>query len=222
MAKQFAVIGLGRFGQKLAVSLEQRGGEVLAIDSDPKRIEAIKDSVSAAIRMNGTDETALRAQGIDKVDVAVVCIGESFEDNLLATVIIKQMGVPMVITRTSAEVHSQILRLVGADKVIFPEEDVAVKLAQNLTIESILDYVPISEEHTAAQVRAPKKFWGKSLAEINIRRKYKVNLIAIKRSEESDTPGFVDDIPGAESVIERGDILVVVGRGEDIEQMAAS
>ncbi|HNT35323.1 MAG TPA: TrkA family potassium uptake protein [bacterium] len=222
MAKQFAVIGLGRFGQKLAVSLEERGGEVLAIDSDARRVEEIKDKVSAAIRMNGTDESALRAQGVDKVDVAVVCIGESFEANLLTTVIVKRMGVPLVITRTSAEVHSQILSLVGADKVIFPEEDVAVKLAQNLTIETILDYVPISDEHTAAQVSAPKKFWGKTLGELDMRRKFGVNLVAIKRMEGSERPGFVDDMPGAETAIAQGDILIVVGRGEDIETMASS
>lgn len=220
MAKSFAVIGLGRFGKKLAVSLEKKGGEVLAIDSDRQRIEDIKNDVSAAIRMDGTDENALKAQGMDKVDVAIVCIGENFESNLLATVMMKRLGVPMVITRTSAGIHSQILSLVGADKVIFPEEDVAVKLAQNLMIESILDYAPISEEHTAAQVSAPKKFWNKTLEDIDMRNKYNVNLVAIKRLGVQGQKSIVEDMPSAETIIAQGDILILVGRDEDIETIA--
>jgi trk system potassium uptake protein TrkA len=134
MPRKFAVIGLGIFGVRVALTLMENQGEVIAIDKNRKPIEEIKDKVTVAVRLDATDEEALKLQGIDKVDVAVVCIGEDFESNLLTTVLLKRLGVKKVVSRASSPVQRQILDLVGADRVVSPEEEIAVKLAESLAL----------------------------------------------------------------------------------------
>jgi trk system potassium uptake protein TrkA len=217
---KFAVIGLGRFGYKLAVTLTKEGGEVIAIDSSPEPVDTIKDDVAVALCLDATDQEALRLQGIDKVDTAVVCIGERFEACVLATALLKQMGVPRVYSRVSEGLHSRILELVGADRIIHPEEDMALKVGHSLMVKNIVDIIPISPEYNVAEIKAPQAFWGKSIGVLHLRRKYRVNLIVIKQEDESGEKAIIDSLPGAESIIEKGHGLIIVGKEKDIEAVA--
>ncbi|RKY01854.1 TrkA family potassium uptake protein [Candidatus Poribacteria bacterium] len=216
MARRFAVIGLGRLGSHLARSLAKRGAEVIAIDRDMRAVEAIKDQVTLAVRLDSVDEEALRAQGLDKVDAVIVAIGEDFESNVLTVALLKKLGVKQVIARASSEIQQQILSLVGADKVFFPEADTAERLAQLLISPSILDYIPLTDGRSVAQVNAPESFHGKTIAELKIRTRYGVNVIAVRRSGEKE----ITEMPSPDYVIKKGDVLVVVGANEDIEKLS--
>jgi len=226
--KRYAIIGLGRFGNILARKLAASGAEVMAIDSEKALIEEIQDTVTLAVRMDATDERALRAQGFDKVDVAVVAIGEKFEATTLVTVLLKQLGVPRVITRATSPIRAKILRLVGADEIISPEEESAQRLAQKLLAPHVIDYLELAEGSKLVQFLAPKAMQKKTIAQIDIRRKYGVNIIALKKrsiivnekGEEKVTEKIVD-VPQPEDVIEEGDILYIVGKDEKISRLPA-
>jgi len=222
----YAVIGLGRFGSVLARTLGQSGADVIAIDSNREYVEAMREYVSVAVRMDATDPKALAAQGIGKVDVAVVCIGEDFEGSVLATVLLKQLPIKKVIARATTEVRTRVLEAVGADEVINAEEESARRLAQRLTAPHVIEYVQLAEGHSLIQVKAPKKFHNRSLFEIDLRKKYEVNLIAIKRrkvtadAQGKETVGeSINDVPKATDVIEPEDILFLVGSDENISKL---
>ncbi len=221
--RKFAVIGLGRFGATVAKALAQRGAEVIAIDKDPQLVEKFKEVVTLAVTLDSTDEEALRSQGVDRVDVAIVSIGE-FESSILTTALLKKMGVPKVITRashTASEIQEKILTLVGADRVILPEEEIGKKLAQSLIVSNILDYFPITEKYSAAQVRAPSEFWGKEIGQLKVRQKYRINILEIRKfSANGKKVEKINYLPQATDVIEEGDVLTIIGEEEDIERFA--
>lgn len=213
--RRFAVIGLGRFGATLARGLAAAGQEVIAIDSGHGLIEDIQDAVDQAVSLDATDEKALRAQGVDKVDVAIVSIGEDFEANLLATVLLRKIGVDTVIARATSAVRAQILRLVGATEVVLPEFESAARLAQRLATPNVVDFLPIAEGFSLVQLKAPKSFYHKSLDELALRKNLGVTVLAIRRQQQAkkDQPAgeVLLMVPGAEEVIVSGDELVVVG-----------
>ncbi len=220
----YAVIGLGRFGRMIAELLSADGAEVIAIDTNPTIIENIKDSVTVAVRMDSTDERALLTQGIDKVDAVIVGIGEDFEANQLTVVLSKKIGVERVITRARSLIQAKILSLIGADEVIMPEEEAAQRLVQRLTRPNISAHLELAEGHSLVELQAPKRFHGNSLGEINMRKKYGVTLVAVKKRVSSDNEnGFeerINDLPGADYIILPEDILVLVGPDEKIALLA--
>ncbi|MDX9753646.1 MAG: TrkA family potassium uptake protein [bacterium] len=218
MAKKIAIIGLGVFGRSLCHHLMELGTEVIAIDTDRDRIEDIKDQVTIAVQLDATNERALIAQDIQDVDAAVVCIGEDFESNILATVLMKRLGVKQVIARASREIEEVILREVGANEQIFPERDMAKEMAMRLSSSSLLDYMELSESLHAAKLRAPKAFWGKSLIDLSLRSQYGINIIAIYTGEkEAETE---DPFPKPDTIIRADHLLLVVGKTEDIDRLA--
>ena len=215
------MIGLGRFGERLATLLADAGAEVIAIDRDKEIIDSIRDDVALAVCMNATNEAALRAQGVDDVDVAVVGVGTAFEDNVLTTVLLKQLGVPKVIARAATKIRGQILTRVGADGLVNPEEESAERWCSRLLAPSIIERVELAEGYSLAQVAAPEKFLNKTLEQIAVRQKYEVNIVAIRRSvEETDDDGntkrrdLVISVPMADTVIMPGDVLVLIGSDE--------
>jgi len=224
--KRYAVIGLGRFGNVLARRLAASGAEVIAIDMDKNLIEEIQESVSLAIRMDATDEKALRAQGIDKIDVAIVSMGQCFEASTLVTVILKQLGVAHVITRATTATRAKILKLIGADEIISPEEESAQRLAQRLLTPHIIDYLELAGGSKLVQVLAPKVMQNKTIAQVDFRRKYGVNIIALKKrkvtvnekGEEKVTEKIID-VPLPDDVIEDGDVLYVTGKDDKIGKL---
>jgi len=221
--KRFMVIGLGRFGRRLAQALTEAGHEVIAIDNREELVEHVRDAVALAVCLDATDPEALKAQGADDLDAAVVCIGEDFESNALATATLKSLGVPLVISRASTETQRRILAAIGADQVVLPEEEVADRLAAHLANPNVLEHLELAEGHSLIQIRAPAEWQGRTLGEIDLRRKYEVNLVAIKRKVVSrSTEGEetveqqVVDLPLAHTVIREGDVLVLVGSTESL------
>ncbi len=224
--KRFAVIGLGRFGRRLAQALTQAGHEVIAIDEREDVIESARDEVALAVRLDATDPEALKSQDLDKCDAAVVSIGEDFESNALATATLKSLKVPLVISRASTEIQRRILARIGADAVINPEDEMAVRLANQLTNPNIVEHLELAEGHSLMQIRAPKAWHNRTLGDIDLRKKHEVNLIAIKRpvkktDEQGDevTTEEVIDLPMAHTVIRQGDVLVLVGTTESLEAL---
>jgi len=216
---RYAVVGLGRFGGTLIDLLLKGGNEVIAIDKDIDMVEQVKERAAYAVCMDATDESALIAQDIDKVDVLIAAIGENFEANQLVTVLAKKLGVPYVVARVATPLQAKIMSLVGADEVICPEEESARRLAQKLMRPNII----AAQEHSLAEIKPPKDFLGKSIRELDLRRKYHINLIAIKHiktDEDGNRVEEIDDVPNPDYVIQTDDVLVVVGRDEDIETMS--
>ncbi|HUU09093.1 MAG TPA: TrkA family potassium uptake protein [Phycisphaerae bacterium] len=220
--KRFLIIGLGRFGRRLAQALTEAGQEVIAADIREDLVERVRDEVALAVHLDATDPEPLRSQDLAGVDAAVVSIGEDFEANVLATTTLKAMGVPRVISRASSDVQRRILIRVGADEVIFPEEERADRLATQLANPNILEHLALSEGHSLVQIRAPAAWFDKTVGEIDLRRKYEVNLVAIKRptgqaktgAEAAGEEPTLLEMPMAQTVIRERDILVLVGSTE--------
>ncbi len=182
--QKVAVIGLGRFGTALARQLTASGAEVIAIDHNMSLVNELRDEVAVAVKLDSTDQAALRGQEIDLVDVAVVAIGENFEAALLTTVILKKMGVPRIICRAQTAFHGEIFKQIGADEVIQPEIQAGERLGHSLANPQLEDLITLAEGYTLIELHAPKEFCGKSLQILELRRRYDVNLIAIKRPVE--------------------------------------
>jgi trk system potassium uptake protein TrkA len=213
----YAVIGLGRFGYRLATLLADSGAEVIAIDRKREIIEAIRDRVTVAVCLDSTDEDALRAQGVDEADVAVVGIASDFEDGALTTVTLKQMGVPHVISRATTSVRGQILARIGADDVVNPERESAERWRNRLLAPRIMESIELAEGYSLAQVPAPKAFAGKTLEQLQVRKRYRLNVVAIRRTAPGGADGaaaprqMVITVPMADTTVQAGDVLVVVG-----------
>ncbi len=223
--RKFAVIGLGGFGGTVAQSLAERGAEVIAVDKDSSLVDKFAQIVTLAVKLDSTDEEALKAQGINEVDVAIVSITD-FETSVLTTALLKRLGVPIVITRASqspSRIEERILDLVGADRVILPEVEMGKRIAKNLLVSNILDYLPISEKYSAAEIRAPKSFWGKKIGDLKIRERYKVNILEMKKISGEGKEERVEKVsylPHPNDVIGKGDILLVIGEEKDIERLS--
>ncbi len=227
MNKKFAVIGLGDFGISIAVSLAEKGAEVVAIDRDMEIIEDIKDKVTYAVKMDSTEERALRSIGVDKMDAVIISIGTNFEDTILTSVLLLQMGVRKVVARASSKIQEKILNKLGVHQVITPEFEIANKVANTLLSDDILDYIPIGEEYNILQIKTPKAFVGKSLQEINLRIRFNLNLITIKRNytvkdeatEEEIVKQRIYGVPTSTTVLEANDVLVLFGKEKDIKKI---
>ena len=220
--RKFAVIGLGRFGQKLAASLTMNEAEVIAIDLNREIIEQIRDQVTYAVRLDSTDEDALRSQNVDKVDVAIVGIGQSskgFESSVLTVVNLKTMGVPLIYARAESLMQGQVLSKVGATEVIYPEIESAQRWAYKLISPQIMDKLDFAPGYSIASMLAPESFNEKTVLDLQLRQKYRVNLVSIKRGEKSGIADEIINVPLAETIIYEGDILMVAGKDADLARL---
>jgi trk system potassium uptake protein TrkA len=220
--RKFAVIGLGRFGQKLATALTMSEAEVIAIDQNREIVEQIRDQVSLAVRLDSTDEVALRSQGVDKVDVAIVGIGQggrSFESSILTVVNLKTMGVPLIYARAESLIQGQVLSKVGATEVIYPEIESAQRWAYKLITPQITDKLDFAPGYSIASMAAPESFNEQTVMDLQLRQKYRVNLVSIKRGEKSGSADEIINVPLAETIIYGGDILMIAGKDADLERL---
>jgi trk system potassium uptake protein TrkA len=224
--RRFAVIGLGRFGQKLAISLAMSGAEVIAIDKNREQIELITDQVSFAVRLDSTDEEALKAQGIDKVDVAIIGIGQGgggFEDAILTVVNLRQMGIKHIYARAENLVAGEVFSKIGATEVIYPEIESAQRWAFKLIAPQIGEKIDFAPGYSLARVKAPPSFDGKTVMDLQLRQKYNVNLVLIKRGENSKEAKTEKDkiinVPMPSTVIYQDDILMVAGSDADLAKL---
>ncbi len=213
MKKQFAVIGLGRFGTSVATTLAQLGYDVLAVDSDEARVEELAEVATHAVQADATDIEVLKQLGIRNFDVVVVSIGHNMEASILVTLILKEMGVKQVIAKAGSELHSRVLKRVGADRVVFPERDMGARVAHNLVASNIIDYIELAPNYSLLEITPPCEMFDKTIRELNLRTDYGINVLAIKRGNE------IKVSPGADDVIKKGDILVVVGENGDLKQL---
>ncbi len=224
-AHRFAVIGLGRFGMRLARGLAAAGAEVIAVDRRPELVEELRDDVTLAVVLDASDEQALVAQGIDQVDVAVVGVGGAFEACALITSLLKQLGVPRVISRATTKARAEILSRIGADDIINPEAEAAARWCSRLTMPQVMEKIDLGEQHSLVQIRTPASWAGKTLEELNVRKKFKVNVVAIRRLKPGANKSagrYVIDTPMPDSKLEAEDLLLVVGTNEAIEAMPRS
>jgi trk system potassium uptake protein TrkA len=208
---RYAVIGLGKFGATVVRSLFDRGHEVVAIDRDRERVQDVRDSATQSIEANCTDQDTLRALGIQDADAVVVSLGERMDSSILVTLYLRELGLKQIVVKAVSEDHGKILQLIGATEVVHPERDTARRVARSLGLRSIVEYLPLAADSSLVEVRVPREFVGETLAELDIRRRYQVLVVAIKRGE-----GLV--IPtGADERLQAGDILVLVGRDKDLD-----
>jgi len=222
--KQCVVVGLGAFGASVARTLVEKGCEVLAIDEDEEKVKEISDVVTQAVQADATDEKTLRSLGVDKMDVAIVSTGDDMEASILVTLLIKELGVKTIVAKALTPSHGTVLRKIGATRVVFPERDTGVRVAESLAAPDILEHIALSPEYSIMEVRAPKSFIGKTLRSLGVRAKHGVNIIAIKRKlpylTETGESDFKEEIiitPGADEGIADGDVLVVLGPNNKID-----
>ncbi len=211
--KQFVIIGLGRFGSSIAKTLYSLGNDVLAIDKDEDVVQEIADNVTHAVQLDATDENALKSLGIRNFDVAVVTIGDNIQSSIMATLLVKELGVKYIIAKGHSDLHAKVLYKIGADRVVLPEKDMGIRVAHNLVSSNILDYIELSEDYSVMEIQVLDEWSGKTLNELKIRRKYGINVMAIKRGDE------VNLSPAADDIIEKNDIIVAIGSAEDLNKL---
>lgn len=218
---RFAIIGLGRFGMRLARTMAGLGAEVIAIDRSRTLIERIQDDVSIAVRLDSTDEEALRAQGIHDVPVVVVGIGEDFESAALATAAVKSLGVPRVIARAQNALRGRILRRIGADEIVYPEHETADRWAHRLLLPKLERFVELGDDVNLIELVAPPSFIGKTPRSLALREKLGVTLVAIRRKAEGHAGAVSFWVPTAETEIQTADELLLIGRQESLEKLTS-
>ena len=203
--KSYMVIGLGRFGSEVARRLCQLGCEVLAVDNSQDLVQEISNDVTHAVVADARDKGVLRALGAGDFDCAVVAIGDSLADAVLATMNLKELGVPKIVCKARDDTYRQVLKKLGADQVVIPEQEQAYRLARSLSSQNVLDYIELSEDCGIIDFPAPESWAGKNLRELNVRAKLGVNILAIKKGQE------IDVSPAADYVICKGDVMVILG-----------
>lgn len=203
--KSYIVIGLGRFGSEVARRLYMQGCEVLVVDNSNELVQQISDEVTHAAVGDARDKEVLRALGAKEFDCAIVAIGGSLADSVLATMNLKELGVAYVVCKAHDETHREVLKKLGADRVVIPEKEQASRLAKSLASHNVLDYIELSDDYGIIDVPAPAVWTDKSLIELNVRAKLGVNILAIKRE------GGITVSPSADFRIQKGDILVILG-----------
>ncbi|MHA6252045.1 potassium channel family protein [Oceanobacillus sp. CAU 1775] len=211
MAKDFAVIGLGRFGGSICRELSNEGKHVLAIDNNETRVNEFKNIVSHAVILDSTDEESLKEIGIHNFEHVIVAIGENIQASILTTVILTDLGVERITVKAQNDYHEKILRKLGVDQIVHPERDMGKRLVQSLLSSNIIDFLELSDDHSIVEVRAGKRMIGKTLIELDIRAKYGCNIVALKRGKDIIVSPEVDD------PIRSEDILIVIGEDKDID-----
>ncbi len=224
--KRFAIIGLGRFGKKLAIALTMSGAEVIAIDKDRNVVDQIRDQVTHAVRMDSTDEEALKSQNVGKVDCAVVGMGQggqAFESAIMTVVNLKNLGVKRICARAQSLTTGEVFSAVGATDVVYPENETAQRWAYKLIAPHIGEKIDFAPGYSLARIKAPKSFGNKTVKDLQLRQKYNVNLVAIKRWTDNEDKKTSQDnivnVPMPNTIINEGDVLMIAGSDQDIARL---
>ena len=211
--KQFVVIGLGRFGSSIATTLYSLGNDVLVIDKNEDLIQDIASEVTHAVQADATDENALKSLGIRNFDVAIISIGGDIQSSVMATLILRELGVKYIIAKGNGELHAKVLYKIGADRVVLPEKDMGVRVAHNIISSSILDYIELSSDYSIMEVKAFKDWGGKDLKSLDLRKKYGINVIAIKKGEK------INLNPAADDIVCKDNVIVAIGSKEALTSL---
>ncbi|HEX2954373.1 MAG TPA: TrkA family potassium uptake protein [Bacillota bacterium] len=211
--KSYLVVGLGRFGTSVARTLTKLGQEVMAVDMNEERIKYISDEVTHAVQADTTDVHVLQSIGARNFDVAIVAIGENTQANIMTTLLLKELGVPFVVAKALNKIQGRVLEKVGADRVVYPERDMGKRVAHNL-ISNNLDYMQLAQGYRIEEIKAPTKFNGKNLKDLNLRNRYGLTVLLIRHEK-----GDLIASPAGDAVIEPGDFLVVLGQDEHLDRL---
>lgn len=209
--KQFAIIGLGRFGSALGAELIQQGLEVMGIDKDEEVVDDMADKLTHVIAADCTDEETLKAIGIRNFDCVIVAIGDDIQSSILTTLLLKDLGVKMVVAKALSELHGKVLERIGVDRVIFPEREMGIRVAHQLTSPNLLDYIELSKEYSIAELSVPKCMDGRSLKDLDPRARHGCSVVAINKKS-----GVVI-APSADDVLAEKDVMVIIGTNKQIE-----
>lgn len=227
--RQFVVIGAGRFGKAVATTLTQSGCQVLLLDKDENAVQEMSEIVTQAIQLNVTDEKALQSLDLADMDIAIVAIGGNLEASILATMKLKELGVKTVVSKAGTTPHSKILSRVGADRIVFPERDMGIRVANSLISPTISDYIEVSPGYNMVEIKVPEHLRGQTLGQANVRSEYGVDIVAIKRQTpqldkegESELKEEVIIAPPASEILEDKDILVVIGNEKNIDKFKST
>jgi trk system potassium uptake protein TrkA len=212
---KFVVIGLGNFGYYLARSLFEEGKEVIGVDRNKERVQRLQEFCSYAMVGDATDKSLLDSLGIEKDDTVVVSLGDNISASVLVTLYVKDLDVQNICVKIISEDHGRALEKIGASEVIFPERDLAKKMGKSLTHPNLIDYLPLTEEYTIVEIAPPKQFIGKTLAELRMRSKYNINILAVRGL----VPETMTMNPGGGFTVKDSDILLALGKPEDIEKI---
>ena len=214
--RDIAVIGLGKFGVSVALNYAKKGGNVLAIDCDEAKVEEIADFVTSAVKADMTDPEVVSNLGLEEMDAVVVAIADSMEISVMATILAKEQGVPLVIVKAKNEIHAKVLEKIGADKIIFPEKEMGIRIARNLAANSMEDIVEIGADYSIVEAEVPRNWIGKNLMELNPRKKYGFNVIAKKYVEETM---HINPNINPEELFREGERLIIIGRNEILDKV---
>ncbi|TGB05083.1 potassium channel family protein [Halobacillus salinus] len=212
MKKEFAVIGLGRFGGSICRELSREGMEVLAIDLDEDKVNEYKDIAGHAVIADSTDENVLRELGLRNIDHVIVAIGDNIQASILTALMLKELGIKTITVKAQNDYHEKVLNKIGADHVVHPERDMGKRIAHNIISNNILDYIELSDDHSVVEVKAGSKMSGRTLVDLDIRAQYGCNVVAIKRKKD------VIVSPMATEEIRESDVLIVIGADKDISR----
>lgn len=212
MKKEFAVIGLGRFGGSICRALSEEGMEVMAIDMDEDKVNEFANVASHAVVGDTTDETVLKSLGIRNFDHVIVAIGDNIQASILTTLILKELGVKFITVKATNDYHEKVLSKIGADRIVHPERDMGKRIAHKIVSNNVLDYLELSDEHSIVEIVANERLHGNSIIDLDIRAKYGINIVAMKRNRD------IIVSPQANEIIQKDDILIVIGADTDINR----
>jgi trk system potassium uptake protein TrkA len=212
MKKEFAVIGLGRFGGSICRALSEEGLEVMAIDMDEDKVNEFANVASHAVVGDTTDETVLKSLGIRNFDHVIVAIGDNIQASILTTLILKELGVKDITVKATNDYHEKVLSKIGADRIVHPERDMGKRIAHKIISNNVLDYLELSDEHSIVEIVANERLHGNSIIDLDIRAQYGINIVAMKRNKD------IIVSPQANEIIKKNDILIVIGADTDINR----
>jgi trk system potassium uptake protein TrkA len=213
MKKQFVVVGCGRFGQSVAIKLAELGCEVMVVDRNEEIIQNISEKVTYAVQADATDENSIKALGIRNFDVAIVTIGSDIQSSILVTLLVKELGVKHIVAKAQNSSHAKVLYKIGANRVVFPEKEMGIKIAKNLVSGNVLDFIDLAPDYSILEISMNSEWIGKSLVQIDMRRKYQISVIAVRRGDE------IDINAGPDKILLKDDILIVIGNNEDLKKI---
>jgi trk system potassium uptake protein TrkA len=226
--REYAVLGLGQFGARTARTLTELGGAVVGIDKEQSIVDAIKDDIARTICLDCTSEAALRAAGIAEVDTAVVALGGATEASIMTTAILHSLGVGQIVARANSSLHGQILRLVGAQRVYNPEDQMAIQVARAIISPNVHEVIPLSSGHSLVEVEVLPAFVGRTIRDLEFRSRFGLNIVGIKKRRlvvddegRSEVRFDLNDLPGPDDPIDEGDVLLVVGSDDRIRELEA-
>ena len=213
---EFAVIGIGRFGRSVAVTLQQLGHRVLAIDKDEERLRRVAEELTHAVQLDATDAEALRGVGITNFDAVVVAIGNYIQESILTTLVLKELGCKKVVAKAVDELQARVLEKVGADLIVRPEKEMGIRVAHLLASPSLVDYLEVSPTFSIEEISVSTRLEGRTLRDLDLRGRFGVSVLLIRRD------GQLLISPPAETVLRAGDVLVVVGENRQLSKLESS